>query len=155
MTTTTTTRPDPTAAGATPPAAHTAADTPGPRGPGAVTHPHALPAGTSVRHRTRGRVRDVVTGTLGRPRFVSQRPPALLEHIAYARCGEWAVERDGPRRSIALAYAWLVAIPLATVGYLLAWTAARPARFATTLAVTTTVVLALGEIARAWGGWSR
>jgi hypothetical protein len=152
MTTTTTTRPDPTTTASprspTPPATQAGA------GGGPVVHPQPLPAGASVRHRTRGRVRDLVTGTLGRPRFVSQRPPALLEHIAYARTGEWAVERDGPRRSLALVYAWLVAIPLATAGYLVAWVAARPGRFATAVVVTSTVVAAVSAIVRMWG-WSR
>ena len=157
MTTTTTgptPAPPPSSATATSAAGQAATAAGAPPG-GPAVQPHPLPASPSMRHRTRRRARDLVTGTLGRPRFVSHRPPALLEHIAYARSGEWATERDGPRRAAALIYAWLVAIPLATAGYLLAWVSARPGRFATALLVTTTVVLALSEIARVLVGWSR
>lgn len=142
MTTPTATTPPPAAAPSSPDGTATG-----------TGHPRALPPATSMRHRTRGRARDLVTGALGGPRFVSQRPPALLEHITYARSGEWTTEHDGPRRSAAVAYAWMVAIPLATIGYLLAWTSARPGRFATTLVITGVAAATLAAATRLLVGW--
>jgi hypothetical protein len=93
----------------------------------------------------------LVIGTVGELRFVSERPASLLEHLGYARHGEWTEEIDGPRRQAALVYAWLVAIPLSTVVYLLAWAVARPGRFASMLAVGLLISTAAAQIpAVAW-----
>jgi hypothetical protein len=79
-------------------------------------------------------------------RFVRERPPSLLDHLAYAHRGEWTEEIDGPRRHAGLVYAWLVAIPLSTVAYLLAWAAARPGRFGSVVVVAVLVTNAIGQI---------
>jgi hypothetical protein len=79
---------------------------------------------------------------------VSERPVALLAHVAYARRGGWTQDLDGLMRSLALAYAYAIAIPISTFGYLLAWSSARPARFATFWVVTTLVVLALAHLSQ-------
>jgi hypothetical protein len=108
---------------------------------GAV-HPQ-LPPGPSARTRSRVGRRKLVSGTIRQLRFVNDRPVALREHITYATSGEWTTEHDGWRRSLALFYAHLVAVPVSTLCYLLAWLSARPGRFATALVVATTVWLAL------------
>lgn len=118
----------------------------------------ALPAGPSrgpaterARHGIAEAVRDL--------RFITDRPPCLLEHLAYARRGEWTDELDGPLRVAAVVYAWTVAIPLSVTAYLLAWCAARPARFATALVLWITVASALarvpgvGALIPGWSHW--
>jgi hypothetical protein len=105
------------------------------------------PASERVGHR----LRTLVTGVFSELRFVSQRPVSLLEHLAYARRGEWTEEIDGPRRHAVRVYAWLVAIPISTLAYLLAWAAARPGRFISFVAVTLLVCTALAQVpAVAW-----
>jgi hypothetical protein len=79
-------------------------------------------------------------------RFASVRPPSLLEHLAYARRGEWTEEIDGAGRHAALVFAWLVAIPVSTVAYLAAWAAARPSRFFSALVVGLLVANALAQV---------
>lgn len=128
-----------TSGGETPERARNAAPTPG-RWP-----PPALPAGPPA-ERVGRRMRALVTGTVGELRFVSERPASLLEHLGYARRGEWTEEIDGPRRQAGLVYAWLVAIPLSTVAYLLAWAVARPGRFASMLAVSLLSSTAVAQI---------
>lgn len=112
--------------------------------------PAALPAGPPA-ERVGRKLRALVTGTVGELRFVSERPPSLLEHLGYARRGEWTEEIDGPRRQAGLIYAWLVAVPLSTVAYLLAWAVARPGRFASMLTVGLLSSTAVAQIpALAW-----
>ena len=120
--------------------------------------PAELPAGPSrgpaterARHGIAEAVRDL--------RFITDRPPCLLEHLAYARRGDWTDEMDGPLRVAAVVYAWTVAIPLSVAAYLLAWCAARPARFATALVLWITVASALarvpgvGALIPGWSHW--
>jgi hypothetical protein len=114
----------------------------------------AGPAGERAGHR----MHALVSGIFSELRFVSQRPVSLLEHLAYARRGDWTEEREGYRRLAAVAYAWLVAIPISTVAYLLAWAAARPGRFIPFVAVVLLGSTALAQIpAVAWliPGWIR
>lgn len=92
------------------------------------------------------RLRLLVTGVFGELRFASRRPVSLVEHLAYARRGEWTEELDGPRRHAALFYAWLIAIPVSTLGYLLAWAAARPGRFIPFVAATLLISTALNQV---------
>jgi hypothetical protein len=92
------------------------------------------------------RLRMLVTGVFGELRFASRRPVSLVEHLAYARRGEWTEELDGPRRHAALFYAWLIAMPLSTLGYLLAWAAARPSRFVPVVAATLLIATALNQV---------
>lgn len=79
-------------------------------------------------------------------RFVSERPPSLLEHVAYAQRGEWTEEIDGGRRLTALVFAWLVAVPVSTAAYFTAWAAARPGRFVSVVAVGLLVSTALAQV---------
>jgi hypothetical protein len=87
-----------------------------------------------------------LSGTIGEPRFVSERPLSLLEHLAYARRGEWTDELTGLQRDLALIYAWAIAIPISTVAYLAAWAAARPGRFASVVAVWLLVATAAARL---------
>lgn len=96
------------------------------------------PVGTWAGRRVRGAFADL--------RFVSVRPPSLLEHLAYARRGEWTEEIDGARRHAALVFAWLVAVPVSTVAYLAVWAAARPSRFFSALVVALLVANALAQV---------
>jgi hypothetical protein len=77
---------------------------------------------------------------------VSERPPSLLDHLAYARRGEWTEEIDGPARHAALLHAWLVAIPVSVLAYAAVWVSARPGRFASVSVVFLLVTTALGHI---------
>ncbi|MBO0847830.1 MAG: hypothetical protein J2P20_00080 [Pseudonocardia sp.] len=92
------------------------------------------------------RIKQRFAGTLAELRFVSERPASLVEHIAYARRGEWTEEIDGPRRHVAVLFAWFVAIPISTVAYLVAWWCARPGRFFTAALVASLVGVALAQI---------
>jgi hypothetical protein len=108
-------------------------------------HP-ALPADAPVAVRLPGRVRARLAGLLAEPRFVSEPPASLLEHLAYARSGEWTDEIDSYGRHLALCFAWLVAIPVATVAYFAAWASARPGRFFSIVAVTLLVNTGLAAV---------
>ncbi|MGE3795750.1 MAG: hypothetical protein AB7I38_17750 [Dehalococcoidia bacterium] len=83
---------------------------------------------------------------VGELRFATQRPPSLRDQLAYARSGEWTEDTGGTRRHLMHGYVLLVAIPLTTAAYLVAWAAARPARLATTTALTTLICTALNTI---------
>jgi hypothetical protein len=96
------------------------------------------PVGERARHEIGRTFRDL--------RFVAERPPVLLEHLAYVRRGEWTEQLDGPLRTAAAVYAWAVAIPVSIAAYLLAWCAARPGRFATALAIGIIVTSALARL---------
>lgn len=104
------------------------------------------------------RVRHRVRTGMSELRFVSQRPPSLLEHVAYAQRGEWTDEIDGGRRHTAVLFAWLIAIPVSTVAYFAAWAAARPGRFLSVVVVGMLVSTALAQIpGLEWliPGWAR
>jgi hypothetical protein len=102
----------------------------------------AIAAGPSARPDIAARISGACTAL----RFVSERPPSLLDHVAYAQRGEWTEELDGPRRLAAHAYAWAVAIPVATVAYLLVWASARFVRCLTLVAVVVLVATALAQV---------
>lgn len=103
--------------------------------------PPSEPVGESLRHRLgRG-----LFGAWAELRFVSERPPSLLDHLAYARRGEWTEEIDGYARHLALVHAWVVAVPVSTLAYLAAWVSARPGRCWSFLWVTLLVTTALAQ----------
>ncbi len=79
-------------------------------------------------------------------RFVRERPNSLLDHIAYARHGEWSTRTDGWQRRVALAWAYTAAIPISTVAYLSVWAVARPGRAAAALAAVSTTATALNGL---------
>jgi hypothetical protein len=84
---------------------------------------------------------------------VSRRPIALLELVADARRGEWTDDPtdEGLRREMALAYTYLVSIPICTVAHLVIWIVERPARLATFIAVAVPIWLAIANLLT--GGW--
>jgi hypothetical protein len=101
----------------------------------AQSGPAAIPQSGPVAEQVAHRVRRGLFGAWKDLRFVAERPPSLLEHIAYAERGEWTEEIDGYARHGALVFAWLVAIPISTLAYLVAWASARPGRCVSTVAV--------------------
>ena len=110
--------------------------------------PRALPAASPPRRRG---LLSGLSSALTEPRWVSERPPSLLDHLAYARRGEWTGEIDGPARHAALVHAWLVAIPVTVLAYAAIWATARPGRFVSLSAVFLLVTTALGQVpAVAW-----
>jgi hypothetical protein len=111
------------------------------RWPAPVSTPTGLAGGSLTE-----RARHGIGRTCRDLRFAAERPPGLLEHLAYAWCGEWTEQLDGPRRTAAAAYAWAVAIPVSIAAYLLAWCVARPGRFATALAVGIAVTSTLARL---------
>ncbi len=120
--------------------------------------PAELPPGP-----TRGtlteRMRHGIAETVRNVRFITDRPPCLIEHLNYARRGEWSEEREGPARLLAEVYAWLVAMPISVVAYLIAWCAARPGRVLTALGLWVAIASALarvpfvGAIIPSWSHW--
>lgn len=92
------------------------------------------------------RLRAAATEAAGELRFVSERPNSLLDHLAYARSGEWTDQIDGQRRHLALLYVWLIAIPISTLAYAAVWASGRPGRFASMLAVALLAGTALDAI---------
>ncbi|MPZ66771.1 MAG: hypothetical protein GEU83_15105 [Pseudonocardiaceae bacterium] len=80
------------------------------------------------------------------PRFVSERPPSLTEHIAYARAGEWHSQPDGAARRWHLAYTYAIAVPVVAVAAWAAWAAARPGRLAPLLVLLVVLATALDAI---------
>lgn len=80
------------------------------------------------------------------PRFVTERPPALTEHLAYARRGEWTTQLGGPARRWHLAWTRAVALPVTAAALLLVWATARPGRFVPLLVVATFLATALNTI---------
>jgi hypothetical protein len=111
------------------------------RWPAPVSTPTSLARGPLVE-----RARHNIGRTFRDLRFVADRPPGLLEHLAYARRGEWTEELDGPLRTAAFVYAWAVAIPVSIAVYLLVWCTARPGRFATALAIGIAVSSTLARL---------
>ena len=93
-----------------------------------------------------GGVRARVGAAVGELRFVRERPSSLVDHVAYARHGQWTTEQEGQRRSAALVWAYLVAIPVSTVAYLAVWAVARPTRAAVVVAVAAVLATALNQI---------
>lgn len=85
--------------------------------------PPQPPAGLHHRLRT-----AVAAHTAELPRFVTERPPSLAEHLDYARRGEWSHQIEGPSRRAHLAYTRLVAIPVTAVALSVVWAVARPGR---------------------------
>lgn len=79
-------------------------------------------------------------------RFVRERPSCLLDHIAYARSGEWITEEKGRARDLALLWAYLIAIPVSIVAYLAVWAVARPLRCACVTASGAVLATALNDI---------
>jgi hypothetical protein len=119
---------------------------PGPVGPVQGTAP-ALPAGPADRPAgLHARLRAKAIEAAGELRFVCERPPSLIDHLAYARVGEWTEEIDGYRRHAALIWAWLVAIPISTLAYLTVWSTARAGRCASVVGVTLLLDTALARI---------
>ena len=121
--------------------AATSEETRAKRWPAPVSTPTGLARGPLAE-----RARHGIGRTCRDLRFVAERPPGLLEHLAYARRGEWTEELHGPLRTVAAVYAWAVAIPVSIAAYLLAWCAARPGRFATALAVGIAVSSTLARL---------
>ncbi|MQA14930.1 MAG: hypothetical protein GEV09_12365 [Pseudonocardiaceae bacterium] len=80
------------------------------------------------------------------PRFVSERPPSLREHIVYARRGEWHTQPDGPARRWHLAYTYGAVLPVCAAAALAMWAVARPGRFFPLLVVVVALATALDAI---------
>lgn len=111
------------------------------RWPAPVSTPTALAGGPLTE-----RARHGIGRTCRDLRFAAERPPGLLEHLAYARRGEWTEQLDGPLRTAAAAYALAIAIPVSIAAYFLAWCVARPGRFATALTVGIAVTSTLARL---------
>ncbi len=93
------------------------------------------------------RLRDWADGHIAElPRFWTERPPSLREHLDYATRGDWHPQLDGPARAWHLAYTRAVVLPGTTVAHLFAWAIARPGRFFPLLAVVTVLATALNAI---------
>ena len=66
-----------------------------------------------------------------RPPMVWTQPPASLKDLAtYAKEAPWAA-RTGPIRVAGRVWCWLVAVPVSTLAYYLAWLCQRPSRLIT------------------------
>ena len=79
-------------------------------------------------------------------RFVNERPSSLRDHLLWARRGEWTEQLYGGRRAVELAHAYLVAIPVATVLFLVIWQTARLTRNLTLLALELTLAAVLNHL---------
>lgn len=91
-------------------------------------------------------VQDRMRIAVGELRFVRERPSSLVDHLAYARFGEWTTQDDGQRRTAALMWAYLVAIPVTAVAHFTVWAVARPTRAAVVGALAAVLATALNQI---------
>ena len=110
-------------------------------GPDSVAR-HRVPADRQAS----GGIHDRVRAALGELRFVRERPSSLVDHLAYARYGEWTTQDDGQRRSAAVMWAYLVAIPVTAVAHFAVWAVARPTRAAVVTVIAAVLATALNQI---------
>lgn len=65
------------------------------------------------------------------PNLLTERPPSVVEVVAYAETGAQHAREDGPARGGSKLWGYLVAAPASAVLYLLAYLIQRPGRAAT------------------------
>lgn len=117
----------------------------GERGPGELVEV-PVPDLTGGEPGVPGRIRDRVLATLGELRFVRERPSSLVDHLAYARVGQWTTQNEGQRRTAALVWAYTVAIPVTALAHFTVWAVARPTRAGVVAAVAAVLATALNQI---------
>ncbi|ANY10628.1 hypothetical protein [Pseudonocardia sp. HH130630-07] len=147
-TATTPATPEPQRAPAGPPATSTASPAPTTSAEPAVWpgEGEVAPSAPSLHDRIHTGLHEAGKDFVAELRFVRERPNSLIDHIAYARHGEWTNRKDGWQRRAALAWTYTAAIPVSTVAYLSVWAVARPGRAAAAVAAVSTTASALNAL---------